>query len=230
MRRRRDEVDPGAAAAAAAAGAIDVDALDDNEDKDDCVEVVEVPVAAAANEGSTTPWPFPPMVDIYVNPETRIAHDFTRPARRPLVIAQHPLLHQLVVGFSVKDPLARAQIMTRGQLMSYVVRLVVLDIFHERIASLRETMAEPLFASAISESEGAAEDDASYESFLVSIDMRRGDGDAAAVDGNGDGSLPPLTRKWQSGVSLAVRQLLALSRFGPEPKELALSMKRILKV
>jgi hypothetical protein len=65
------------------------------------------------------------------------------------------------------------------------------------------------------------------ESFLVSIDMRRGDGDAPALSGGEGGAasaLPPLLRKWQSGVALAVRQLLALLRFGPEPNELALEM------
>jgi hypothetical protein len=175
--------DPDAAAAAAAAGAIDVDALEDGGDgadggdgeggdDDDAVEeveVVEVLDAAAeesssdavvAVEASTTPWQFPPLGDIYVNPATRVEHDFTRPARRPLVIAQHPLLPgQLVFELSVKMPLASKQLLTRGQLVNYIKRSLVADIFNERVAGLRESMAEPLFASAVFECGAAAVDD-----------------------------------------------------------------------
>jgi hypothetical protein len=56
-------------------------------------------------------------------------------------------------------PLASKQQLTRGQLVNFLKRQIIIDIFNERVAGLRESMAEPLFASAVFECGAAAEED-----------------------------------------------------------------------
>jgi len=195
------------------------------------------PAAASAALPPLTPWPLPPLLDRYVNAETRLAHGFAAAARRPLVVAQHPLLHQLVVSLGVKLPPARAQTRSRGQLAADVLQSLVLDVFAERARALREASAEPPFASAALEDELVLEDDACYASLMVGVDMRRGDAAAPAAAPPAEAAadaaaaaLPPLAHKWQGGVAAAVRLALALGRFGPEPRELALAARRVLKL
>jgi hypothetical protein len=69
-------------------------------------------------------------------------------------------------------------------------------------------------------SDGAEEADAADDAM---------DAAAASAASSAAAPLPPLTRAWQRGIALAVRELLRLARFGPNPVELQLALATYLK-